>query len=446
MKKQRILVLGLGVSGRSAAVFLMQQGAEVWGVDSNRDLLQQNPELQLLQQQGLKTASDDVSIAIEQFDYVVVSPGISPQHPLYSDAKLKGVPCLGEVELACRHLKGKFLGVTGTNGKTTVTLLANHVLQQSGFPSRAVGNVGVPLTSQIGTNSEGLFVLELSSFQLDTMHTPVLDAAVLLNITPDHLDRYNTMEAYAKSKMQIADCLKPDGILYIEERCHRDYGYLLKKKSKTYGYSDDCDIHTDLFSLFVGNKLEGVLPSSLQGKESHDLENMMAAYALCRSAGITFPQFLSGLATFQKPAHRIEYVATVNQVHFYDDSKGTNLDAVIRAVEVLGGKSNLILIAGGVDKGAAYSPWIDAFKNKVKGIIAIGQAAVKIEGDLAHAISVQRATSLEEALKIASKSAISGDTVLLSPGCSSFDMFRDYKHRGQEFQRIVHGMKENQNE
>lgn len=429
-------MIGLGISGRSAASLLLKKGASVWGVDSNLDLIKNHSEIALLRQQGLCAQHESEPIEMSQFDLVVVSPGISPSHRLYSKAYSSGIKIIGEVELAFRFLKGTVLGVTGTNGKTTVTLMTAHILNQSGRPARALGNVGTALSAECEIPSGAITVAELSSFQLDTLNSPVIDAAVLLNITPDHLDRYKDMVEYARSKLHIAHCLKPGGALYIEHRCFQEFGHLLSHFiPQTYGYSSNCDLFTDLKQICYKNCIECELPPSYQGKVSHDLENIMAAYALCKYVGITPEQFFKALRTFKKPAHRIEFVRKLRNVSYYDDSKGTNIDAVVRAIDSLEG--NIILIAGGVDKGAAYTPWIEAFTNKVRYVCAIGQAAAKIKRDIGQQVPVELFNTLEEAVKFASTIAQAGENVLLSPGCSSFDMFKDYAHRGEEFQRIV---------
>ncbi|MBA3958653.1 MAG: UDP-N-acetylmuramoyl-L-alanine--D-glutamate ligase [Parachlamydiaceae bacterium] len=441
MKRNRVLVVGLGVSGRAAVQLLLSQGIKVHAVDSNRELLKTHPDIQAYIASGVSVGHDSEQLDLSQFDSVVVSPGVPQTHPLYRQAQARNMPLLGEIELACRSLKGTFLGVTGTNGKTTVTLLVTHVLNESGKAARALGNVGTPLAAQCCdvATQDIIFVVELSSFQLETLHSHIIDAAVLLNVTPDHLDRYKGMNEYARAKLHIADCLKPNGSCYIEEKCWNEFGHLTPQlHPKLYGYSHNCEISTDLQSLVVDSTPQGRLPDYLQGKSSHDLENLMAAYALCRHVGVTAEQFLSALATFKKPSHRIEFVCAKNGITYYDDSKGTNIDAVLRAVEALPGK--IVLIAGGVDKGAPYTPWEAPFSDKVKAIYAIGQAASKIQKDLAHAIPVTLCATLEEAIKGATSVAASGDNVLLSPGCSSFDMFRDYAHRGEEFQRMVRSL------
>jgi len=439
MNNKRILVVGLGVSGRAAAEFLLGKGAVVHGTDSNQKVLA-GPEVARLQKNGLVVCSEEQISSVDEFELVVVSPGVPPTQKQYAAALAAGIEVIGEVELACRFMhNAKVLGITGTNGKTTVTLLVTHVLKENGYPARALGNMGVPITSQCESAQNEIIVAELSSYQLDTMRTKILDAAVLLNVTPDHLDRYHTMEAYAKSKWHIHDCLKSGGKLYVEEKCAEEYGNLAPGKYLTYGYGKGCHLSTDLKQLFAEKNTLGVLPEPMQGKKSHDLENVMAAFALCSHVGVSWEQFVSALSTFKKPSHRIEFVTTINGVSYYDDSKGTNIDAVIRAVDSLEG--NIILIAGGVDKGAAYTPWIEAFADKVKCICAIGQAAPKLEKDLSHAFKIERCESLEAAVAKASRLAKSKEIVLLSPGCSSFDMFKDYAHRGEVFQEAVKKLK-----
>lgn len=434
VKEKNVLVIGLGLSGIAAAHFLIEQGAHVYGVDKNIN----TPEIAILQTMGMSVGVDTAFCNLNAFDLVVVSPGIPQTHPLYQSAQKLGLEVIGEVELGCRFIRQPMVGITGTNGKTTVTLLVTHVLNYCGKSARALGNVGAPLTREITNASpDDILVVELSSYQLETLSCRVLDAAVILNVTPDHLDRYGIMEAYARAKFCIYNCLKQGVPLYVERETMKRFGVLFSNiPVKTYGYLQDDDISTDLTYLFINQKSTVALPYAYQGKKSHDLENVMAAYALCQGMGVTNDQFFLALESFKKPSHRIEFVCQRHGVSYYDDSKGTNIDAVIRAVEQMPGR--VVLIAGGVDKGSAYTPWIKEFRQKVIGICAIGQAAEKIQRDLSHAIPVKIYGSLDEALVGAVGLAQTGDSVLLSPGCSSYDMFRDYVHRGNEFQRLVH--------
>ncbi len=418
--KRSVLVFGMGLSGRSAVKLLQSRGFSVIGADRSADVLQKDERLADLLPHGLTLISDAEPVDFSKIDWVVLSPGVPPTHPLVLEAQKKGIEVIGEIELASRFITQKCIGITGTNGKTTVTLLVEHVLRCSGFKAQALGNVEIPLGEALVTMdlTDHILVIELSSFQLETLQTPILDTAVILNITPDHLDRYPSMEAYAKAKLAIGNVLKPGAPLYLEEQILKEYKPLIPHVPiKTYGYDPSCDFVID------------------QKKRSHDSENETAAFALCGSIGVTPSQFKLALTSFKKPSHRIEFVRKVDDIAFYDDSKGTNVDAVIRAVQTLHG--DIVLIAGGVDKGSPYTPWIKAFEGKVKGICAIGQSASKIEHDLSHQIPVKQCQTLQEAVEKAAKWAKAGENVLLSPGCSSYDMFRDYKHRGEEFQHFV---------
>jgi UDP-N-acetylmuramoylalanine--D-glutamate ligase len=435
---KQVLVIGLGLSGRAAARFLLQQGAHVHGVDRNQHLLEEHPEVKKLIQIGLTTGFDHSIQSLKEFDLIVVSPGVPQTHPLYQLAKESNIELLGEIELGCRSIHHPMIGITGTNGKTTVTLLVAHLLKEAGKQAKALGNVGVPLTQELSSiKAEEIIVLELSSYQLETFSQPVLDAAVILNITPDHLDRYPSMEAYACSKLLISRCLKNNSCLYIENQTAQHYSHLLNNISyRTYGFSSNCWVYTDTQAIYWRGKKEIEWPRSYQGIANHDIENNLAAYALCREFGVPPQKIIQALMTFKKPEHRLEFVREKEGVFYYNDSKGTNIEAVIRAVQFLPGP--VILIAGGVDKGASYTPWLEVFANKVKSICAIGQAAGKMQTQLASHFPFKRFKTLEQAVRQSSQFATRGDYVLLSPGCASYDMFNDYAHRGNEFKQIVH--------
>jgi UDP-N-acetylmuramoylalanine--D-glutamate ligase len=430
------LVIGLGISGRAAAKHLFKKKHKVWGVDQNSTLLRENPEIQTLLKEGLHLYSNNEMINILDFDQVIVSPGIPQTHPLYVAALHAGIEVIGEIELGCREIVNKVIGITGTNGKTTATLWTAQMLNRCGVKARALGNVGTPLCSELeNVDPNEVLILELSSYQLETLHSPILDIAVILNITPDHLDRYQSMEAYAAAKWLIAKSLKSRAPLYIEERTLKefppDFGGF---ECRTYGYNKQSALFSDLKKVYFQGLPLFELPLSLQ-KKSHDLENLLAVYAICQELQIDPHLFASAIHSLKKPPHRIEWIAEIDGVNYYDDSKGTNIDAVTRAVQSLPGP--IILIAGGVDKGAPYTPWINFFSGKVKSICTIGQAAAKIQDQLSSSFSVYPCKSLEEAVSRSVTLAQPGDSILLSPGCSSFDMFQDYAHRGKVFQDLV---------
>lgn len=450
------LVIGLGVSGLAAARFLLKRGVAVCAVDQNRALIENDPACQQLRHAGVQMLEETAPCNLRQFDFVVASPGVPPTQPHFREAAALGIELLGEMELGCRELKRGCLGITGTNGKTTVALLTAHVLNHSGRRTAALGNIGTPLTAALDDPSlmqTELLVLELSSFQLETLRTRCLQHGALLNITPDHLERYGSMEGYAQAKFKMLELIQPGGKLFIDRACAEQFHAFLPKNAGAvtavcYGYQNE-PIHFKEGRIYYEARVQQplLLPSDIssmkkaeagQNRRSHDLENVMAAYGLCSEMGVSPEEFASALATFKKPSHRIEFVRSARGVHYYDDSKGTNIDAVVRAVEMF--SEPITLIAGGVDKGAPYTPWISAFKGKVKALFAIGQAAPKIQAQLQGLLPVELCSTLDDAVMRASQTAGQGEVVLLSPGCSSFDMFKDYAHRGEEFKRIVNAL------
>lgn len=426
----KTVVLGLGISGIAAAKFLHRQKIDVIGIDSDRSRLET----------GFPCQHESEEIDWKEIERVVVSPGIDPNHPIYQTAVSKEIPVLGEAELALPYFKKPMVAVTGTNGKTTVTLLVEHILNSAGIKAKALGNVGAALCDYlIDPGPEEAFVVELSSFQLETMRTPVFDAAALLNITPDHLDRYTGMHDYATAKCRLQNLLKEGASFFVHAQTAKEFFPLLEGKNyQTFGVETECDLWTDQMTVKYREKIEYLMPLRYREMGRHDNENALAAWALCRPFSISNEQFCKSLETFKKPPHRIEFIREIEGVSFFDDSKGTNIDAVIHAVTAM--KGPVILIAGGVDKGASYLPWKE-FLGKVKQIIAIGAAAPKICRELESYFTMKRADSLAAAVKTAASDAKEGDCILLSPGCSSFDMFHNYAHRGEEFQRYVHSIK-----
>lgn len=418
--KEKVLVIGLGVSGRSAARLLLQKGFSVVGIDRNSSLLEKNVETAELQKKGAILLHESSLLDVSSFSFAVLSPGISFLHPLVHHLLSQKIEVIGEIELACRFLDPSttLLGITGTNGKTTVTLMVEHILKQAGKQAKAVGNIGIPLTQEVEDSKETILVCELSSYQIETLQSAVFDKAVILNITPDHLDRYKTMEAYAQAKIQIKEFLKSEGVLYIHPRIQEEYPHL--------------------FSSFLSKdkkKVELFIPENYKDSLTLDEENEYAAYALCSQLGVSQAFFNTAVKTFKKPPHRIEYVRTFKGIRYFNDSKGTNLHAVIRAVESMQGK--VVLIVGGRSKGSSYRVWRDPFREKVKGIVAIGEAKEEIQKDLQESFPIILKETLKCAIECASSLAEDGDNVLFSPGCSSFDMFKNFEERGDVFKIIV---------
>ncbi|MGK5595156.1 MAG: UDP-N-acetylmuramoyl-L-alanine--D-glutamate ligase [Parachlamydiaceae bacterium] len=438
----KTLIIGMGVSGQAAAKLLLKRGHSVVGADSRYLELAHETELAQLLRQGLILVNDKVPIFFGDIDLVIVSPGISLKHPLYIAAKGENKRILSEIELGCLYLLDqKVVGITGTNGKTTVTFLIEHILNYAGRKAVALGNVGVALSAEIeGLDQNQTIVLELSSYQLEMLNQKVLDIGVILNITPDHLDRYGTMEAYARAKLNMQKCIKPEGLFLVEEKAAKQYSPLISSTSsyQQFGYQPSNLYHTDLKAMFYAGRKMADLPEAYKGQPSVHLENFLAASAACHALGISYETIVKSLPSFTVPKHRLEFVRKIKGVSYYDDSKGTNVEAVKRAVEML--PNDVILIAGGVDKGESYTYWTEGFKGKVKCICAIGEAKEKIKENLEAHISVLTFNDLKEAVHYASSIAKPNDSILLSPGCASYDMFRDYVHRGREFQSIVNSL------
>lgn len=396
------LILGLGVSGKASAEFLLDRGEEVWAVEKSPS------DLEPLVKKGLKVFQTLDPELLTPGMTLHLSPGIPPTHPLVRKAEALNLEILSEIELAFRHTKRPLLGITGTNGKTTVTLLTAHVLNKLGFDAEALGNVGQPLISRVNDTSIG--VVELSSFQLERTSTPKLLGAAYLNLTPDHLDRYSSVEEYGQAKLKIKELLLDNAPFILHE------SIAWEGAAKRYGASS---------------------PYFME-KKGHDRENFVAAFLLTEIFGISEGEFLEAAKTFEKPPHRVERVRDVNGVRFWDDSKATNIDAAVQGVKCMEGP--VILIAGGKDKGYPYTEWKSAFKGRVKLMVVLGEAKRMIQKDMEGAYPLKEAATLEEAVRIAFHEAKAGDNVLLSPGCSSYDMFKNYEERGERFKSVVRSL------
>lgn len=441
LKGQSILVLGLGISGRSAARYLLAKGCSVWASDDHWDAMRHQPEIEELVSLGLNISTSQALPA--NIEMLVVSPGVPRNHPFYLAAHKKGIIITGEAELALSSLSESYkcVGITGTNGKTTVTFLIEHILNACGINAKALGNSGVPLTTLLLDEKKypqgTVIVAELSSFQLETLQSRVFDAGVILNITDDHLDRYDSFLEYAQTKIQLFNCIKPGGKCFVEEHCYANFITEFKHyKINAYGHQPTSFLHVKDRNLVVGST-QIPLPEINLTQSGHDLENVLAAYAL--AAEFAPPQkILDALSSFKKPPHRLEFVKEIQGITFINDSKATNVDAVVRAVESI--STPIILIAGGVDKGGSYKCWLNSFYGKVRAICTIGQAAEKIRQDLDQKLPIHHFKEFHEAVAYAAAIANPNETVLLSPGCSSYDMFSSYAHRGKVFQEIVHAL------
>lgn len=432
-----LLILGMGISGRSCAQEALARQRPVWAFDAKAKALASNDEeIRLLIDKGLKLFDEIEELPSHHFEngfeQVILSPGIPPGHPLVSRAKERGWPIITEIEYACTRLCCRKIAITGTNGKTTASLLTAHLLNKLGLRAICVGNIGRPVTDLLNplyaanSSSFDVLVLELSSFQLEQMKTALFDAGLILNIDEDHLDRHGGLEAYAKAKLQLAHTLLPQAPLYLHKTICNRFGNLIERENV-------------LFTPFSLEEADQKVKEQIAKSPfffRHDRENLYAAATLCQSLGLPFERAIAAAEGFVKPRHRLEYVATRQGVAFYDDSKATNLHAVEAAVEAF--KGPLVIIAGGVSKGAAFTSWRHVMAGKVKAICAIGQASMQIAEEVKGHIPVHLYGSLEEATIAAFELARpAGCTVLLCPGCSSLDMFKSYEERGRIYREVI---------
>lgn len=419
---QKVLILGMGLSGCSMALFLAQRGAQLIGYD---DRIRDIPY-------SCKVYSKESDLNIEEFDFIAISPGIKKNHPLYVKAKEKRIPLIGEIELGAREIEATCIGITGTNGKSTVTSLITHVLNSSNRPALAVGNIGVPFTSQIDVAKNKICVIELSSYQTEILSTPFLDCALLLNLTPDHLDRYKTFENYALAKLKIQNGLKVNAPFYVEQSLlgfWKDQFTALNVSI----YNDSLD------TLINENRHSEEVALFFKSKGELERQNYAAAIKALKFLGLEGIEIMKGIISFKGLPHRCEYVATLNGIHFYNDSKATNIESVQKALGSF--NTPLIMIMGGQDKGLDFSTLLPYLKDKVRKIYTLGEVRDKMLHTFGQRFSVTCCSSLENALKWALEESEPGDTVLLSPACASFDMFQNFEHRGNEFKRIVNKLK-----
>jgi UDP-N-acetylmuramoylalanine--D-glutamate ligase len=455
LKNKRALVVGLGRSGVASAFFLQEHGAKVTVSDSKSET-QLHHEIAALLDRGvsIETGRHGERTFRDQ-DLIVVSPGVPYDHPQIQQARALGIPVIGEVELAFRFLQGRVIAITGSNGKTTTTTLVGEILAKSGKKTLVGGNIGTPVISLVSQSMpESLVVLEISSFQLETTEQFRPWIAAILNITPDHLDRHHTFQAYVDAKARIFENQRPRGA--GENQQADDFAVLnaddptcaaleSKVKSSLCWFSRkraaDCGAHLagEQIVFRQDDREQKVLGrQDIQLKGAHNLENVLAAVTISMLAGCAPEQIRKAVSAFRAVEHRLELVATVNGVAFYNDSKATNVDATVKALESFPGKIHIIL--GGKDKGSDYTVLNPLLRERTIGAYLIGAAAEKIGSQIQGSTSLVRSGTLERAVRQAFESAGPGDIVLLAPACASFDQFENYEHRGRVFKELVHSL------
>ena len=446
-----VLVAGCGVSGIAAAKLLYKIGAKVVLFDTNESLSREDVLARI--DKGVEA---DIVLGkvekelLDKLTLVVLSPGIPVDADFVNEFRACGLPIWGEIELAYRFSKGRIAAITGTNGKTTTTALTGEIMRGYFSSVFVVGNIGNAYTKEaLHTVEDSVTVAEISSFQLETIHEFLPHVAAILNITPDHLNRHHTMEAYVEAKQSIVkNQTKEDYcVLNYEDPYTRAFGERAPGNviwfSSARKLADGFYLEEDVIYKAVNGKTEALLNTAetkLLG--THNMENIMAAIAICDAFGVPMDSILDSVRAFRAVEHRIEYVATKNGVDYYNDSKGTNPDAAIKGIQAM--KKPTVLIGGGYDKDSTYDEWIESFDGKVKLLVLIGQTRDKIaECARAHGLdNIVLADTFEEAMDICIKESVSGDAVLLSPACASWGMFPNYEVRGNRFKEIVHGIEE----
>ena len=438
LKNKNILIVGLGVTGVATARFLINRGAFVTVADRKKEQELGSEEL-LIRDLGIKMELGAHRIeTFENADLIVISPGVPHTIEPVIKAKEQGIPVIGEIELASRFIAEPIIAVTGTNGKTTTTTLLCKMLEESGLKVFVGGNIGTPLIAYVDKGEKAeIVVIEVSSFQLDTIDTFRANVAVLLNITEDHMNRYSDLNAYAKSKARIFENQRYDDTAVLNGSdpvvCSLSKDILSKKvffsskKEKCVTISDESIISQENISrLLVDFKLPG----------KHNMENAAAASLAALAAGGTFEGVRSALRKFKGLSHRLEHINTLNGVDFFNDSKATNVDSVAKALETF--ERPIVLIMGGRNKGSKFYALRDLIDKHVKKLIIIGEAKEDIMAELGSIKPVEVAATMDDAVfKAYHDAAKPGDIVLLSPACASFDMYNNYAQRGEDFCKAV---------
>jgi UDP-N-acetylmuramoylalanine--D-glutamate ligase len=444
---KQVLVVGLARTGIATALFCAARGAHV-------TVTEERPESQIAEAAAklraagvvLELGGHKAPTFLDQ-DLIVPSPGVPLTMPALAAARAARVPVWSEMELAWRFLRGHLICITGSNGKTTTTSLIGHILETAGLPVQVAGNIGTPLISRVDvSNDKGFTVVEASSFQLESIAAFRPNIAVLLNVTPDHLDRHGSFESYARAKARIFEnqTEKDFAVVNADDGAAAQYA---PSRPHVFWFSRLKRVETGCFVrgdeiVFRNEGTETVLlrrrDIGLRG--DHNTENALAAAAATKLAGVDADLIAKGVRSFAGVEHRIEFVATISGVEYFNDSKATNVDATLKALDAFPG--NLLVILGGKDKGSDYSILKKSLRQHARMVLLIGDATDKIQSQLNGVIPLERAGTLARAVERASELARPGDTVLLAPACASFDQFENYEQRGRVFKQLVRSLAE----
>jgi len=450
VNNKRVLVVGLGKSGVASALFLRAWGARVTVSDSKpQDQLQDQIPVLLDNGIAVETGGHGERTFGGQ-DLIVVSPGVPTDSPPLVQARALGENVIGEVELAAQFFPGRIVAITGSNGKTTTTTLAGEIVAAAGYRVAVGGNIGTPAISLVeAATADTIAVLEVSSFQLETIQTFRPQVAVVLNVTPDHLDRHRTFAAYADAKARIFENQRAGDFTVLNADDQTCVELATRTRAQVFWFSRTTEVKQGAFvrggRIFFrdhNGQREIMLVSEIPLKGAHNVENVLAAVCVGALLGCEPDRIRTAVRNFKAVEHRLEHVATIGGADYYNDSKATNVDATIKAIESF--PANIHLILGGKDKGSDYTVLNDLLRKRVKRVYTIGAAAAKIESQIVSSQNggpeIDHAETLETAIRHAAQVAKPGDVVLLAPACASFDQFRNYEHRGKVFKQVVNSL------
>lgn len=443
---KHVLVIGTKRSGAAAIELLLKQGARVFAMDAQPLTPEEQAKFAAMGVPVVPQTPDNMAEYGEEPDIIVISPAVPYDLPMLIGARLRHIPVIGEVELASYFLKGPVMGITGSNGKTTTTALTGHVLRQCGIPCQVGGNIGTAVTSEIDSSAEGQWnVLELSSFQLESISHFRAGIATCLNITPDHLDRHHTFEKYAAAKARLFETQQPGDFAVLNYDDPASKALAEKTKAEVWWFSSHAQVPAGVW-MNEGEIYFDTHPflhrSQIKLRGLHNVENVMAASLMARLAGASVDAIADAVEMFLGVEHRIEFVRNLNGVEYFNDSKATNVDAALKAIAAFSG--GLWIILGGKDKGSDYAPLREALARRAKAALLIGAdppypyaAAPLIRKALDGAMPLVNCGTLTKAVQYARQHAEPGDVVLLAPACASYDQFDNYEQRGTTFKQLV---------
>ncbi len=452
LKDKELLIVGFGRTGEAVCRFALSRGARIT-ISERRTAAELGEAMARWDSPNIRfeTGGHDRASFLTS-DLIVPSPGVPPL-PALNEARERGIAVFSEVELAARYLKGRIVGITGSNGKSTVTTLTFRILEEAGLPAFLAGNIGSPLIGFVEDSCEDhIYVTELSSFQLAFTHTFRPDVAVFLNLSPDHLDWHTDFDHYFASKKRILTCLTQDDTAVLNRDDPLVWGLRDSGPFQTLGFSLQNSVVPGCYAAKGGKIMlaEGARTDELLTVDDipllgkHNQENVMAAALAGQSLGVPLLRLKSGIRGFRALEHRLEKVIDLGGVEFYNDSKATNVDATLKSLDSF--SRPIVLILGGRDKGGNFEMLREPVRSRAKGIVIMGEAAPLIFSALQGTVPMERVKTMRDAVRTAHQAAAPGDIVLLAPACTSFDMFRSFEHRGEVFKQEVLELQEEKNE